>query len=185
MDLIPPETPQKIQDSFSKMARMVSLTTDENGVPLTGRGYREDGKIHLLGIAGKVLQRPEIRRRIERYRSVRGSCGSVEKAAKTDEQNLLTSPDEVKEILENVKEALENFDTLLVDEAVEEMGKMHFPDNQKELFKKRKKPPKPRISSFARRLSRSGNDFCKQKIKQKSIPVINFAGNFLISSSFC
>ncbi len=107
------------------------------------------------------------------------------KAAETDEQNLLTSPDEVKEILENVKEALENFDTLLVDEAVEEMGKMHFPDNQKELFKKRKKPPKPRISSFARRLSRSGNDFCKQKIKQKSIPVINFAGIFLISSSFC
>lgn len=35
VDLIPPETLQKIQDSFSKMARMASLTTDENGVPLT------------------------------------------------------------------------------------------------------------------------------------------------------
>ena len=88
MDLIPPETLQKIQDSFSKMARMASLTTDENGVPLTGRGYREDGKIHLLGIAGKVLQRLEIRRRIERYRSVRGSCGSVEKAAETTDIEL-------------------------------------------------------------------------------------------------
>ena len=88
MDLIPPETLQKIQDSFSKMARMASLTTDENGVPLTGRGYREDGKIHLLGIAGKVLQRPEIRHRIERYRSVRGSCGSVEKAAETTDIEL-------------------------------------------------------------------------------------------------
>lgn len=35
VDLISPETLQKIQDSFSKMARMASLTTDENGVPLT------------------------------------------------------------------------------------------------------------------------------------------------------
>ena len=35
VDLIPPETLQKIQDSFSKMARMAALTTDENGVPLT------------------------------------------------------------------------------------------------------------------------------------------------------
>ncbi len=34
-DLIPVETLQKIQNSFSKMARMAALTTDENGVPLT------------------------------------------------------------------------------------------------------------------------------------------------------
>lgn len=35
VDLIPVETLQKIQDSFSKMARMAALTTDENGTPLT------------------------------------------------------------------------------------------------------------------------------------------------------
>lgn len=34
-DLIPAETLQKIQDSFSRMARMAALTTDENGIPLT------------------------------------------------------------------------------------------------------------------------------------------------------
>ncbi|MGN1305854.1 MAG: PocR ligand-binding domain-containing protein [Oscillospiraceae bacterium] len=34
-DLIPIETLQKIQDSFSKMARMAALTTDENGTPIT------------------------------------------------------------------------------------------------------------------------------------------------------
>lgn len=34
-DLIPVETLKKIQDSFSKMARMVALTTDENGIPIT------------------------------------------------------------------------------------------------------------------------------------------------------
>lgn len=34
-DLIPVETLQKIQDSFSKMARMAALTTDENGSPIT------------------------------------------------------------------------------------------------------------------------------------------------------
>lgn len=34
-DLIPVETLQKIQISFSKMARMAALTTDENGIPLT------------------------------------------------------------------------------------------------------------------------------------------------------
>lgn len=34
-DLIPVETLQKIQNSFSKMARMAALTTDENGVPIT------------------------------------------------------------------------------------------------------------------------------------------------------
>ncbi|MGN1101581.1 MAG: PocR ligand-binding domain-containing protein, partial [Huintestinicola sp.] len=34
-DLIPVETLQKIQDSFSKMARMAALTTDENGTPIT------------------------------------------------------------------------------------------------------------------------------------------------------
>lgn len=34
-DLIPVETLQKIQNSFSKMARMAALITDENGVPLT------------------------------------------------------------------------------------------------------------------------------------------------------
>ena len=42
VDLIPVETLQKIQDSFSKMARMASLTTDENGVPLTeGSNFTE------------------------------------------------------------------------------------------------------------------------------------------------
>lgn len=35
VDLISAETLQKIQDSFSKMARMAALTTDENGIPLT------------------------------------------------------------------------------------------------------------------------------------------------------
>ena len=60
-------------------------------------------------------------------------------AAKAEEQSLLANPDEVKKILENVETALEDFDTLLVDEAVEKMDKMHFPDNQKELFKKLKK----------------------------------------------
>lgn len=34
-DLITVDTLQKIQTSFSKMARMAALTTDENGVPLT------------------------------------------------------------------------------------------------------------------------------------------------------
>lgn len=34
-DLIPVETLQKIQNSFSKMARMAALITDENGDPLT------------------------------------------------------------------------------------------------------------------------------------------------------
>lgn len=34
-DLIPVETLQKIQDSFSKMARMAAITTDENGIPIT------------------------------------------------------------------------------------------------------------------------------------------------------
>ncbi|MGN0599270.1 MAG: PocR ligand-binding domain-containing protein [Oscillospiraceae bacterium] len=34
-DLIPIETLQKIQDSFSRMARMAALTTDENGTPIT------------------------------------------------------------------------------------------------------------------------------------------------------
>lgn len=34
-DLIPVDTLQKIQNSFSKMARMAALTTDENGKPLT------------------------------------------------------------------------------------------------------------------------------------------------------
>ena len=60
------------------------------------------------------------------------------KAAEAEEKNLLTSPDEVRKILENVESALEDFDTLLVDEAVGQMSKMHFPDNQKELFKKLK-----------------------------------------------
>lgn len=60
------------------------------------------------------------------------------KAAVAEEKNLLTSPDEVRKILENVETALEDFDTLLVDEAVGQMSKMHFPDNQKELFKKLK-----------------------------------------------
>lgn len=41
-DLIPVETLQKIQNSFSKMARMAALITDENGVPLTeGSGFSE------------------------------------------------------------------------------------------------------------------------------------------------
>lgn len=41
-DLIPVETLQKIQDSFSKMARMAALTTDENGKPLTeGSNFSE------------------------------------------------------------------------------------------------------------------------------------------------
>ena len=41
-DLIPVETLQKIQDSFSKMARMASLTTDENGIPVTeGSNFSE------------------------------------------------------------------------------------------------------------------------------------------------
>lgn len=35
IDLIPADTLQKIQNSFSKMARMAALTTDENGIPLT------------------------------------------------------------------------------------------------------------------------------------------------------
>ena len=35
IDLIPVETLKKIQDSFSKMARMAALTTDENGIPIT------------------------------------------------------------------------------------------------------------------------------------------------------
>ncbi|MGN0638120.1 MAG: PocR ligand-binding domain-containing protein [Huintestinicola sp.] len=41
-DLIPVETLQKIQDSFSKMARMAALTTDENGIPITeGSNFSE------------------------------------------------------------------------------------------------------------------------------------------------
>lgn len=41
-DLIPVATLQKIQNSFSKMARMAALLTDENGVPLTeGSGFSE------------------------------------------------------------------------------------------------------------------------------------------------
>lgn len=41
-DLIPLETLQKIQDSFSRMARMAALTTDENGVPITeGSNFSE------------------------------------------------------------------------------------------------------------------------------------------------
>ena len=35
IDLIPADTLQKIQNSFSKMARMAALTTDESGIPLT------------------------------------------------------------------------------------------------------------------------------------------------------
>lgn len=59
-------------------------------------------------------------------------------AAVAEEKSLQTPPDEVKAVLEKTEVALKDFDTLLVDEAVEEMGKMHFPDNQKELFKKLK-----------------------------------------------
>lgn len=41
-DLITVETLQKIQTSFSKMARMAAITTDENGIPLTeGSDYSE------------------------------------------------------------------------------------------------------------------------------------------------
>gem|GEM_PF-6047917 len=41
-DLITVETLQKIQTSFSKMARMAALVTDENGVPLTeGSSFSE------------------------------------------------------------------------------------------------------------------------------------------------
>ena len=41
-DLIPVETLQKIQDSFSRMARMAALTTDENGTPITeGSNFSE------------------------------------------------------------------------------------------------------------------------------------------------
>ncbi|MBP1563615.1 MAG: PocR ligand-binding domain-containing protein [Oscillospiraceae bacterium] len=46
--------------------------------------------------------------------------------------------DDVMKLLGEMTEALDEFDTLLVDEAVEKMSKMHFPDNQKELFKKLK-----------------------------------------------
>lgn len=46
--------------------------------------------------------------------------------------------DDVMNLLGEMTEALDEFDTLMVDEAVEKMGKMHFPDNQKELFKKLK-----------------------------------------------
>ena len=46
--------------------------------------------------------------------------------------------DDVMKLLGEMTEALDEFDTLMVDEAVEKMGKMHFPDNQKELFKKLK-----------------------------------------------
>ena len=60
------------------------------------------------------------------------------KAAEANEQKLLTTPDEVKAVLEKTEGALEDFDTLLIDEAVEEMGKMHFPDNQKALYQKLK-----------------------------------------------
>lgn len=60
-------------------------------------------------------------------------------AAVAEEKSLQTPTDEVKAVLEKTEVALKDFDTLLVDEAVEEMGKMHFPDNQKELFKKLKK----------------------------------------------
>ncbi|MCI7760267.1 MAG: response regulator, partial [[Eubacterium] saphenum] len=60
------------------------------------------------------------------------------KAAEADKQKLLTTPDEVKAVLEKTEGALEDFDTLLIDEAVEEMGKMHFPDNQKALYQKLK-----------------------------------------------
>lgn len=41
-DLISVETLQKIQDSFSKMARMAALTTDENRKPVTeGSNFSE------------------------------------------------------------------------------------------------------------------------------------------------
>lgn len=41
-DLISVETLQKIQDSFSKMARMAAHTTDENGKPVTeGSNFSE------------------------------------------------------------------------------------------------------------------------------------------------
>lgn len=41
-NLISVETLQKIQDSFSKMARMAALTTDENGKPVTeGSNFSE------------------------------------------------------------------------------------------------------------------------------------------------
>lgn len=42
IDLIPADTLQKIQNYFSKMARMAALTTDESGIPLTeGSNYSE------------------------------------------------------------------------------------------------------------------------------------------------
>lgn len=59
-------------------------------------------------------------------------------AAEAEEKSLLTTPDEVKAVLEKTEDALEDFDTLLIDEAVEKMGKMHFPNNQKELYQKLK-----------------------------------------------
>ena len=41
-DLIEVEILQKMQDSFAKMARMASLTTDENGVAVTqGTNFSE------------------------------------------------------------------------------------------------------------------------------------------------
>ncbi|MBP1561531.1 MAG: PocR ligand-binding domain-containing protein [Oscillospiraceae bacterium] len=51
----------------------------------------------------------------------------------------VTAAEDVKSVLSKMQSALDNFDTLLIDEALEQMGNMRFDDTHTELYLKLKK----------------------------------------------
>lgn len=59
-------------------------------------------------------------------------------AASEGKKNI-SDTDEVRAVLSKMQSALDDFDSLLIDEAVEQMGNMHFSDAHTELFLKLKK----------------------------------------------
>lgn len=54
--------------------------------------------------------------------------------AESESRNNITDTSEIRNALDNMKNALNKFDTLLIDDVIEQMDKMHFPDDQEELF---------------------------------------------------
>lgn len=70
-------------------------------------------------------------------------CGAVINAwkqlAAKDDGDSFADTASVKPLLDKLEKALQEFDTLLIDEAVEEMEKMHFTDKQMATFLSLKK----------------------------------------------
>ena len=54
--------------------------------------------------------------------------------AESESRNNITDTTEIRNALDNMKNALNKFDTLLIDDVVEQLDKMHLSDNQAELF---------------------------------------------------